>query len=112
MGKMVPRPEAGSPHAIRNRGALPADLLGVDQVVGVQTKACACRGGARHLIGDAKVTMLDFVPPRLRVAVIRRPRYGYRSCGEVVVQVSATERLIDGSMGDQGTAGTRAGQKI
>jgi transposase len=42
--------------------------------------------------------MLDYVPASFRVRVIRRPRYGCRVCEQAVVQASAPERPVDGSM--------------
>ena len=84
--------------ARRNRGALPAELPRVEQVIDAQTKTCLCCGGALHLIGEDKAEMLDYVPAQLRVRVIRRPRYGCRSCEAAVVQAPAPERPIDGGM--------------
>jgi transposase len=42
--------------------------------------------------------MLDIVPAQLRVRVIRRPRYGCRTCEAAVVQAPAPERPITGGM--------------
>ena len=82
----------------RNRGALPADLPRVEQVIDVEDKACPCCGGQLHPIGEDTAEMLDYVPAHLRVRVIRRPRYGCRSCAEGVVQAPAPDRPIDGGM--------------
>jgi len=78
----------------RNRGALPADLPRVEQVIDVEDKACPCCGGQLHPIGEDTAEMLDYVPAHLRVRVIRRPRYGCRSCAEGVVQAPAPDLVI------------------
>ncbi len=74
----APRPPRRQP-ARRNRGALPAELPRVEQVIDVENKACPCCGGALHLIGEDRGEMLDYVPARWQVRVIRRPRYACRS---------------------------------
>ena len=50
------------------------------------------------MIGEDTSEMLDIVPAQLRVKVIRRPRYGCRTCEEAVVQAPAPERPITGGM--------------
>src|SRR5918997_2406937 len=82
----------------RNLGALPAHLPRVEVLVDVADKACPCCGGALHVIGEDTSEMLDIVPARLRVRVVRRPRYGCRACEEAVVQAPAPERPITGGM--------------
>ena len=82
----------------RNLGALPAHLPRVEILVDVEDKSCPCCGGALHVIGEDTSEMLDIVPAQLRVKVIRRPRYGCRSCEEAVVQAPAPERPITGGM--------------
>ncbi len=67
-------------------------------MIDVEDKVCPCCGGALHLIGEDRSEMLDYVPAHFRVRVIRRPRYGCRSCEEAVVQAPAPERPIDGGM--------------
>lgn len=84
--------------ARRNRGALPVELPRVEQVIDIAAKTCPCCGNALHLIGEDRAEMLDYVPAQLRVRLIRRPRYGCRSCEEAVVQAPAPERPIDGGM--------------
>jgi transposase len=93
----APRPRRTEP-AKRNRGALPAHLPRIELVIDVEDKVCPCCGGMLHLIGEDKAEMLDYVPAQLRVRVIRRPRYGCRSCEEAVMQAPAPERPIDGGM--------------
>jgi transposase len=99
-----PKPDESSARAPRsepanrNRGALPADLPRVEQVIDVEDKSCPCCGGQLHLIGEDKSEMLDYVPAHLRVRVIRRPRYACRSCAEGIVQAPAPDRPIVGGM--------------
>src|SRR5829696_4698691 len=82
----------------RNLGALPAHLPRVEVLVDLEDKSCPCCGGALHAIGEDTSEMLDIVPAQLRVKVIRRPRYGCRTCEEAVVQAPAPERPITGGM--------------
>jgi transposase len=82
----------------RNLGALPAHLPRVEVLVDVEDKSCSCCGGALHVIGEDTSEMLDIVPAQLRVKVIRRPRYGCRTCEGAVVQAPAPERPITGGM--------------
>jgi transposase len=44
------------------------------------------------------VEQLDVVPAQFRVKVIRRPRYGCRTCTTGVLQAPAPDRPIDGGM--------------
>src|SRR3954452_3064213 len=82
----------------RNLGALPAHLPRVEVLVDVEDKSCPCCGESMHVIGEDTSEMLDIVPAQLRVKVIRRPRYGCRTCEEAVVQAPAPERPITGGM--------------
>jgi transposase len=91
----VPRP---SRSRRRNLGALPAHLPRIEVLVDVEDKSCPCCGGALHVIGEDTSEMLDVVPARYWVKVIRRPRYGCRACEEAVVQAPAPERPITGGM--------------
>ncbi len=84
--------------ARRNLGALPAHLPRIEVLVDIEDKSCPCCGGSLHVIGDDTSEMLDIVPAQLRVKVIRRPRYGCRTCEEAVVQAPAPERPITGGM--------------
>ncbi|HEU5296477.1 MAG TPA: IS66 family transposase zinc-finger binding domain-containing protein, partial [Burkholderiaceae bacterium] len=75
------------------RHALPDHLPREDVEFDVETLVCPCCGGALHAIGETVSEMLDFVPARLRVLRIRRPKYGCRSCG-TIHQAAAPERPI------------------
>ena len=81
-----------------SRGALPAHLERVEQVVDVQSKTCPCCGGALHQIGEDVAERLDVVPATFRVLVTRRPRYGCRSCESAVVQAPAPARIVEGGI--------------
>src|ERR1700722_2658136 len=89
---------AGAARPRRNLGALPAHLPRDEVVIDVDSKQCPCCGGTLHLIDETRTEMLDRVPARLRVKVIRRPRYGCRACSEAVVQAAVPDRPIDGGM--------------
>ena len=52
-----------------NRGRLPAHLERVEQIVDIDSKACACCGGALHVIGEDVAERLDVVPTTFRVLV-------------------------------------------
>jgi transposase len=82
----------------RNLGSLPAHLPRVEVLVDVEDKSCPCCGGTLHVIGEDTSEMLDIIPAQLRVKVIRRPRYGCRSCEEAVVQAPVPERPVTGGM--------------
>jgi transposase len=93
----APRPRRSEP-VQRNRGALPAHLPRVELLIDVEAKVCPCCGGKLHQIGEDRAEMLDYIPAQLRVRLIRRPRYGCRTCEEAVVQAPAPDRPIDGGM--------------
>ncbi|KAJ8139337.1 hypothetical protein OY671_007452, partial [Metschnikowia pulcherrima] len=65
-----------------NRGASPAHLERIEQVVDIEDKQCACCGNDLHVIGEDVTERLDVVPTIFRVSVTRRPRYGCRGCDE------------------------------
>jgi transposase len=67
-------------------------------VVDIEDHACPCCQGALHRIGEDVSKRLDIVPAQLRVMVVRRPKYGCRTCEEVVVQAPAPARLIEGGV--------------
>jgi transposase len=84
------------PRARRNgegRPSLPDHLPREDRTLDVGADVCSCCGGAIHTIGETVSEMLDYVPARLRVLRIRRPKYGCRTCG-TIHQAPAPERPI------------------
>jgi transposase len=95
--KPVAEPTPAEP-ARRNRGALPAHLPRIELVIDVEDKTCPCCGSLLHPIGEDRSEMLDYVPAQMRVKLIRRPRYGCRTCEGAVVQAPAPDRPIDGGM--------------
>jgi transposase len=97
LGAVVAKP--GAPGAAkRNRGALPAHLERVEQLVDIEHKSCGCCGGALHVIGEDVSERLDVVPASFRVLVTRRPRYGCRSCEAAPVQAPAPARIVEGGL--------------
>ena len=81
-----------------NRGRLPAHLERIEQVIDVESTACACCGGALHVIGEDVAERLDVVPASFRVLVTRRPRYGCRACEAAPVQAPAPPRIVEGGL--------------
>jgi len=80
-----------------NRGALPAHLQRIEQVIEPQSTLCPCCGKAMPLIGEERSERLDKVPAIFRVIVTRRPKYAC-ACGESVAQAPAPPRLIEGGI--------------
>ena len=76
-----------------DRPSLPAHLPREDMRLDLDHPACPCCGGPLHAIGETVSETLDYVPARLRVIRIRRPRYGCRACG-TIHQAPAPERPI------------------
>lgn len=93
----VAKPSEPRP-AKRNRGALPAHLERIEQMVDIEHKSCSCCGGALHIIGEDVSERLDVVPASFRVLVTRRPRYGCRSCEAPPVQAPAPSRIVEGGL--------------
>jgi transposase len=87
-----PASDAGCEPASRRQG-LPSHLPREDVKRDVDGHVCPCCGGALHTIGETVSEMLDFVPARLRVLRIRRPKYGCRAC-DTIHQAPAPERPI------------------
>jgi transposase len=83
------------------RQTLPDDLSREDITFDIDGHVCPCCGGALHAIGENVSEMLDFVPARLRVLRIRRPKYGCRGCG-MIHQAPAPERPIAKGMASAG----------
>ncbi|MEQ8697251.1 MAG: IS66 family transposase [Bauldia litoralis] len=76
-----------------SRLSLPDHLPRAEVTVDIAPVVCPCCGGAVHEIGETVSEMLDYVPARLRVLRIRRPKYGCRACG-TIHQAPAPERPI------------------
>jgi transposase len=72
-----------------------------DVAIDIEERVCPCCGGALHAIGETVSQMLDFVPARLRVLRIRRPKYGCRVCG-TIHQAAAPGRPITKGMASPG----------
>lgn len=75
------------------RPSLPDHLEREDVTLDIDAGACPGCGGAIHKIGETISEMLDYVPARLRVLRIRRPKYGCRACG-TIHQAPAPDRPI------------------
>jgi transposase len=86
-----------------NRGSLPAHLARVERLIDIENKTCPCCSGALHRIGEDVAERLDVIPATFRALVIRRPKYGCRTCEEVVVQAPAPARLIEGGLPTEAT---------
>jgi transposase len=86
-----------------NRGALPAHLPRIETVVDIESDVCPCCSGKLHRIGEDVPERLDIVPAQFRVLVVRRPKYACGSCADVVVQVPAQARLIEGGLPTEAT---------
>ena len=56
-----------------------------------------------HKIGEDISERLDIIPAQFRVLVMRRPKYGCRACEDVVVQMPAPARLIEGGLPTEAT---------
>ena len=67
-------------------------------LVGIDEYTCPCCKTALHRIGEDVGARLDIVPAQLRVLVVRRPKYGCRSCEDIVLQAPAPARLIEGGL--------------
>ena len=91
----TPDIEADLPEDTETPGqtALPGHLPRESVVLDAEHDACPDCGGALHAIGESVSEMLDWVPARLRVIRIRRPKYGCRGCG-TIHQSGAPDRLI------------------
>jgi transposase len=75
------------------RASLPNHLPREEHCLDLEARVCPCCGGPLHAIGETVSEMLDYVPARLRVIRIRRPRYGCRACA-TIHQAPAPDRPI------------------
>lgn len=87
----------------RNRGSLPAHLPRIEMVIDVADMACPCCQGTLHRIGEDVSERLDIIPAQFCVLVVRRPKYVCRACEDVVVQMPAPVRLIEGGLPTEAT---------
>lgn len=83
------------------RKPLPDHLEREEQLLDIDHEVCEDCGGTLHPIGESVSEMLDWVPARLRVLRIRRPKYACRGC-ETVTQAQAPERVIAGGLATPG----------
>jgi len=90
---VLPIDQKPAAHDRSDRPSLPDHLEREDLNLDLEVKACPGCGGALHAAGETVSEMLDWVPARLRVIRIRRPKYGCRSCGKIH-QTSAPARPI------------------
>jgi transposase len=106
IARLQARHPAASAHDIgslptSHQQGLPDHLPREDMAIDIDERVCPCCGGALHVIGETVSEMLDFVPARLRVLRIRRPKYGCRACG-TIHQAAAPERPIAKGMASPG----------
>ena len=85
-----------------NRGALPAHLPRIEELVEPASLTCAC-GGGLHRIGEDVSERLDVIPAQFRVIVTRRPKYACRACTDGVRQAAAPARLVPGGLPTEAT---------
>ncbi|MDF0699439.1 alpha/beta fold hydrolase [Rhizobium sp. MC63] len=95
-GKPHPKPRAA------NRGALPAYLPRIEEIIEPESLICAC-GGGLHCIGEDASERLDVIPAQFRVIVTRRPKYACRACTDGVAQAPAPARLIQAGLPTEAT---------
>ena len=82
----------------RNRGSLPPHLPREEVVIEPEARKCPCCDGPLHVIGEDVAEQLDIIPARFKVKVIRRPRYGCRTCETAPVQAPAPPRIVENGM--------------
>lgn len=86
----------------RNQGRLPNHLEREDVVIEPEAGACPDCQGDLHVIGEDVSEQLDYVPAKLKVKRIRRPRYGCRGCESGIEQAPAPDRLLTGGIATPG----------
>ena len=87
----------------RNRGALPAHLERIEEVIDIADRACPCCRREMHRAAEDRAERLDVVPAQLRVRVTIRPRYACRRCEEGVHQMPAPARIVAGGLPTEAT---------
>jgi transposase len=103
--------ERGDPALRRERaqkrrashGALPAHLPRIELVLMPPDTTCPCYKATMVEIGEDRSERLDVIPTQYRVLVTRRPKFACRSCAGMVVQQSASPRLIEGGLATEAT---------
>lgn len=90
---VVPSPALPPASSAIERTGLPDHLARVERLEDLAPAACPCCGSAVHAVGETVSEMLDYVPARVRVLRIRRPKYACRRCG-TIHQAPAPERPI------------------
>ena len=91
--QLAPGKEQKPGRASDDRPSLPDHLPREDVTLDIDASLCPCCGGAIHKIGETVSEMLDYVPARLQVLPICRPKYGCRACKNIH-QAPAPERPI------------------
>jgi len=86
----------------RNQGRLPNHLEREDVIIEPEAGCCPDCQGDLHVIGEDVSEQLDYVPAKLKVQRIRRPRYGCRACEGAVEQAPAPDRLLTGGIATPG----------
>ena len=77
----------------RNLGELPDSLPRFEVVIDLEDKTYPGRSELQR-VGESRAEMLDIVPARLRIKVIRRPRYTCQACDTPITQTPAPPRPI------------------
>jgi len=85
-------PEPPSAPSPAGRAPLPEHLEREERLLDIDGTCCTRCGGALHAIGVSISEMLDWVPARLKVIRVRRPKYACRRC-DTVAQAPAPERV-------------------
>ena len=99
--RLAPGKEQKPGRASDDRPSLPDHLPREDVTLDIDASLCPCCGGAIHKIGETVSEMLDYVPVRLQVLRICRPKYGCRACKNIH-QAPAPERPITKGLASPG----------
>src|SRR3954467_4896623 len=62
------------------RGSLPEHPPRGEVIIAPGNTACRCCGGAMQVVGEARSSRLEVIPPNYGVPVPRRPKYACRTC--------------------------------
>ena len=99
--RLAPGKEQKPGRASDDRPSLPDHLPREDVTLDIDASLCPCCGGAIHKIGETVSEMLDYVPARLQVLRICRPKYGCRTCKNIH-QAPAPEQPITKGLASPG----------